>query len=76
MLIAEVKDSIGELHPPNVIVYKDAFDDVAADLYFRYTKAGLSQWVIVREKLPSPESFGLNSDSTPCGQKNHPMASQ
>ena len=24
-LIAQVKDSIGELHPPNVIIYPDAF---------------------------------------------------
>ena len=29
-LIAELKDAIGELHPPNVVIYPDAFTDVKA----------------------------------------------
>ena len=31
-MIGSLKDSIGELHPPNVVIYPDAFDGVAADL--------------------------------------------
>jgi hypothetical protein len=47
VLIAEVKDCQGELHPPNVIVYPDAFTDIKADVRISYTKAGMEQDVIV-----------------------------
>lgn len=56
-LIAEVKDSLGELHPPNKIFYKDAFDGVRADLRYTYRKGGFVQDVIVLEGIELPADF-------------------
>ena len=70
-LVAQVQDSIGELLPPNQIVYRDAFgglpaaedSTVHADVRFTYTKTGIETDVIIRS-LPPPEAFGLASQST------------
>lgn len=56
-LIAEVKDSIGELQPPNEIFYRDAFNGVAADLHYTSRKGSFVQDVIVRERIVLPEAF-------------------
>jgi hypothetical protein len=64
VLIAEVKDSQGQLYPPNVVVYADAFTDFKADVRYTYTKAGFEQDIILRERPPMPEAFGLNSASS------------
>jgi len=63
-LIAEVKDSIGELVAPNQVIYPDAFTDFSADVRFTYTKGGWEQDVILRERPPSPESAGLDPKTT------------
>jgi hypothetical protein len=60
VLIAELKDSVGQLVGPNQVVYFDAFTDFKADLRFTYTKAGFEQDIILREQPLTPESFGLN----------------
>ena len=60
VLIAELKDSVGQLVGPNQVIYPDAFTDFKADLRYTYTKAGFEQDIILREQPPTPESFGLN----------------
>ncbi|MGP8218816.1 MAG: immunoglobulin domain-containing protein [Limisphaerales bacterium] len=60
VLIAELKDSVGQLVGPNQVIYPDAFTDFKADLRYTYTKAGFEQDIILREQPLTPESFGLN----------------
>ena len=60
VLIAEVKDSIGELVAPNQVVFPDAFTDFHADLRMTYTKSGFEQDVILRARPPSPEQWGIS----------------
>lgn len=62
VLIAGLRDSIGEV-VGNQVIYRDAFDGpFRADLRYTYTKAGFEQDVIFRESPPAPEKFGLNSE--------------
>lgn len=60
VLIAELKDSVGQLVGPNQVIFFDAFTDFKADLRYTYTKAGFEQDIILRESPLTPESFGLN----------------
>lgn len=63
VLIAQPRDSIGEVIG-NQVIYRDAFDgQFRADLRYTYTKAGFEQDVIFRESPPAPEKFGLNSET-------------
>jgi hypothetical protein len=62
VLLAEVKDC-GELVTPNVIVFWDAFDGLAASIRYTYTKAGFEQDIILRERPAPPEAYGLDPDS-------------
>jgi hypothetical protein len=64
VLIAEVKDSQGQLYPPNVVIYPDAFTDFKADVRYTYTRAGFEQDIIPRERPPGPEAYGLNPATT------------
>ncbi len=61
VVIGGVKDCNGELLPPNRVIYRDAFNDVRADVLYTYKKAGFEQDVILREPLAAPEEYGLNS---------------
>ena len=63
VLIAETKDSIGELIG-NQVSYKDAFTDFGADVVFTFKKASFEQDVILRQKPPAPEDFGLDPRTT------------
>jgi hypothetical protein len=64
VLIAEVADSIGKIIATNQVAYPSAFKGFAADVRYTYTKAGFEQDVILRERPPTPESFGLESKTT------------
>ena len=64
ILIAELTNSIGVVVGSNQVIYPDAFTDFKADLRYTYTKAGFEQDVILQEQPPTPESFGLNPDTT------------
>ncbi|MDB6020106.1 MAG: hypothetical protein JWR19_4595 [Pedosphaera sp.] len=65
VLIAELKDSIGELLPTkNQVLYADAFTDFKADVRYTYTKAGFEQDIILREQPPLPTEWGLNPATT------------
>ena len=61
-MIAELKDSAGELHAPNVVIYPEAFDGLKADLRYTYRLGGFEQDVILYESPPLPAGF--NPDST------------
>ena len=61
-MIGELKDSAGEMHAPNVVIYPDAFDGVKCDLRYTYRLDGFEQDVILYENPPLPKGF--NSDST------------
>jgi hypothetical protein len=57
-LIAEVKDSIGELVAPNIVLYRDAFDGpFVADVRYTFSRHGFEQDLIIRETPPSPADY-------------------
>jgi Bacterial Ig domain len=63
VLIAEIKDSQGQIVDSNQVVYADAFQGVKANVRYTYTRAGLEQDVVLLAQPPSPETFGLSSTS-------------
>jgi len=64
VLIAVLTNSIGELVSSNRVIYPNAFDGATASLRYTYKKSGLEQDVVVRGRLPAPQSFGLNPQTT------------
>ena len=64
VLIAEIKDCVGEILPPNQVLYRDAFNDIKADVRYTYTRAGLEQDVLLHQAPPSPAIFGLDPATT------------
>jgi hypothetical protein len=64
VMIAETKDAIGEVVPPNQILYQDAMTDFACDIRYSYKKCGLEQDIILRQQPPPPQTYGLNPAST------------
>ena len=66
VLIAEVKDSIGQIAGANQnqVLYQDAFTDFAGDVRYTYTRAGFEQDIILRQRPPSPEAYGLDPETT------------
>jgi hypothetical protein len=57
--VARLQDSTGSIVGPNQVIYQDAFSNLTADLCYTYTKAGLSQNVVLRQSPPAPHSYGL-----------------
>ncbi len=66
VLVAEVKDCIGQFIPPNVILYDDAFTDIQGAIRYTYTKSGFEQDVLIYDSggLGSPQNYGLNPETT------------
>lgn len=64
VLLAEAISSAGKIVGDNQVIYSDAFSGVKADVRYTYTKAGLEQDVILRERPAAPESYGLDSKTT------------
>ena len=64
VLIAQLKDSQGQLVSANQVLYQNAFQGVNADVQYSYTRSGFEQDVILRDQLPTPESYGLDPDTT------------
>lgn len=62
--ISGLKDSEGAVHPPNKVVYQDAFADIRADLRYTYKLNGFEQDVILREQPPAPDDLGLNAETS------------
>ena len=63
-LIAQVKDSQGELISASQVLYPDSFQGVKADVRYTYKKDAFEQDVILREQPPTPEAYGLDSKTT------------
>ncbi|MDE3066632.1 MAG: hypothetical protein KGJ60_03675 [Verrucomicrobiota bacterium] len=63
VLIAQVQDSQGQIISSNEVVYGDCFQGLKANVVYKYTRAGLSQDVVLLEQPPSPQSLGLSSTS-------------
>ncbi len=63
-MIAEIKDSIGELVGSNQVIYRDAFTDFRADVRYTHTRAEFEQDIILRENPPSPWEYGMNPATT------------
>jgi hypothetical protein len=64
VVVATVKDSIGQLTRPNEVIYTNAFDVVLADVRYTYTVDGFEQDIILREVPPPPDELGLNTATT------------
>lgn len=64
VMIAEVRETPGAPAAANRLVYADAFDGVRADVVYEIRRAGLAQEVILRERPPGPEAFGLDPATT------------
>lgn len=66
VMIAFIKDSFGQILPPNQIVYPDAFlGDVKAAVRYTYTRDGLEQDIVIQEALEhTPQEYGLDPDTT------------
>jgi hypothetical protein len=64
VLLSALKSGYGSLLWPNQMNFPSVFSPVAADVKYTYTIAGLEQDVILRQKPPSPASFGLNPQTT------------
>ena len=64
VLIAELKDSQGVVVGTNQVIYSDAFTGLLCDIRYTYKKAGFEQDVILRQRPPLPEAYGLNPATT------------
>ncbi len=64
VLLATLKDTRGQWVPPNQIIYRDAFDDLKADVRYTYNQNSFEQDVILRQRPPSPAEYGLNVATT------------
>lgn len=64
VLIAELKGAEGWLVGTNEVVYPDAFTDLRADVRYTFKKSGLEQDIILLQRPPLPEEFGLNPMTT------------
>jgi hypothetical protein len=60
--IGTLQDSEGAIVAPNCILFTNSFSNINADILYTYTKAGLSQDIVLRQAPPPPHAFGL-SDS-------------
>jgi len=60
VLIAEVKDCVGQQVAPNIILYDDAFTELKGAIRYTYTRLGFSQDIILYQKPPSPADWGLD----------------
>jgi RHS repeat-associated protein len=64
VLFAELQSSVGQLVGNNGVVYSNAFSDCDVDVRYTYTRAGFEQDIVVQRQLPTPDSFGLNPDTS------------
>ncbi len=62
--IALIQNCTGSIAPPNQVIYANAFSNITADICYTYTKAGLSQDIVLRQSPPAPDAYGLSDDSS------------
>ena len=61
VLIAELQDSDGQLVSTNQVLYTNAFTDFHADVRYTYSRSGIEQDIILRQRPPLPESLFENA---------------
>jgi len=64
VLIAQLKDSVGQLVSSNQVIYPDAFTDFKADLVCTYRRSGFESDVVFRDQPPGPDQYGLNPQTS------------
>jgi len=65
VLIAELKDSFGQLLPSrNQVLYQNAFTDFSADILYINAISGFEQLIVLRQQPPSPAGWGLDPETT------------
>lgn len=64
VLIAELRDTRAEVHPRNLVLYRNAFDDLDADLLYVNRRASLEQYVVLHEPPPPPEDYRMDPQTT------------
>src|SRR5205085_2585668 len=52
------------LYPPNALVFSNVLTGLNADLVLVWAKNGCEQNLVLKQRLPVPESFGLSSGTT------------
>ena len=62
--LADLHPTKGQLIAPNVVLYPDAFDSVAADVRAVYTIGAFEFDVVLRRQLPDPAKFGMDPATT------------
>src|SRR5262249_52046292 len=50
--------------PPNVVVYSNVLSGLSADLMAVWANNGYEQNLVIKQRPPTPESFGLSSAAT------------
>jgi hypothetical protein len=62
--IATLQNCNGAIEATNQVVYANAFSNLTADIYYTYTKAGLSQNIALDSSPLAPASYGLSDESS------------
>jgi hypothetical protein len=62
--ISSVQSSQAILYPPNAVVYSNLLSGINADLMLVWARNGYAQNLVIKQSLPSPESFGFSSATT------------
>lgn len=63
-VISTSKDTMGQLAPPNQVVYTNAFTGLTADMMYVYAKEGFEQNVVLLQAPPPPDHYGLAPATT------------
>jgi hypothetical protein len=58
--IAGLTNCTGAIAGANQVLYAGAFSNLNADILYTYTKAGLSQDIVLHANLPPPDAYGLS----------------
>lgn len=64
VVLGRIKDCTGVIQSSSKIIYRDAFSNLRADVQYEYTASHVEQNIILRQRPPAPETFGLNPDTT------------
>jgi hypothetical protein len=61
--ISGTRSSVGELLPPNRLVFKNMLDSIKADLVIIASRAALESDLVLLERPKPPQAFGLPAES-------------
>lgn len=64
VLIAGLKESRGVILSSNRLVYPNCFDEIRASVAYTFDRGSVHQDVVLEERPPMPEEWGLSSNTT------------